>query len=339
MSAGEKALAKEMRRQEKERRKRIELANKMLIPVSKKTALSLGVISFDPDGVFYLEDRRWIKIFKMEGNPGNLLDVVKELTGRIRITMHMGAEGGSNFCHLTLMETGELYEEIRQKMSKDEAIIIKRVTIHPLAVDEAMNEIATNFYKDIRFSYASYVRGNKDWKKEVFFEMKEESKGFFAKGMYGESFFALAYPVKEVKSLLGQLENIYCPMYVSFDFNSLTEEEHSDYKRSMEKKYNKRFSIISEESFINLSLSVVILCDSRDARKIIEETVTSIFLNQGILLSPSFHMQKNVTESVLSFGLMEHKIMRNVTGDIAKQMMGGESDADAKIKVCTDKDL
>ncbi|SHK77428.1 hypothetical protein SAMN02745136_03311 [Anaerocolumna jejuensis DSM 15929] len=48
MSAGEKVIAKEMRRQEKERRKRIEQANKMLIPVSKKTAMTLGMISFDP---------------------------------------------------------------------------------------------------------------------------------------------------------------------------------------------------------------------------------------------------------------------------------------------------
>ncbi|MDF2596154.1 MAG: hypothetical protein K0R69_2495 [Clostridia bacterium] len=48
MSAGKKAITKEMRRHEKERRKRIEQAYKMLIPVSKKTALALGMISFDP---------------------------------------------------------------------------------------------------------------------------------------------------------------------------------------------------------------------------------------------------------------------------------------------------
>lgn len=166
MSAGEKAIAKEMRRQEKERRKRIELANKMLIPVSKKTACSLGMISFDPDGVFYLEDMQWIKIFTLEGNPKLLLDVVNKLSGRIRITMHIKGEGGS-ICHLTFMETGEIYEEVRQKMMQDEAVIRSVVSIHPYSVDEAMNAIAANFHQDIRFSYASYVRGNKDWSRRL----------------------------------------------------------------------------------------------------------------------------------------------------------------------------
>lgn len=332
MSAGEKAIAKEMRRQEKERRKRIELANKMLIPVSKKTAHSLGMISFDPDGVFYLEDMRWIKIFTLEGNPNLLLDVVNELSGRIRITMHIKGEGGS-ICHLTLMETGEIYEEVRQRMMQDEAVIRSVVSIHPYSVDEAMNEIAGNFYQDIRFSYASYVRGNKDWKKEVFFEVNEEREAFIAEGMYGESFIALSFPKEGRKGILHQLENIGCSMYVSFDLNSLTKEEHSDYKRAVEKKYNRRLPIVSEESFINLSLSIVILCDSKDARNIIEETVTSVCLGHGVLLAPSFHRQGVVAESVMSFGLRENKIMRNVSIEVAKQMMGGESDADAKIQV------
>ena len=332
MSAGEKAIAKEMRRQEKERRKRIELANKMLIPVSKKTALSLGMISFDPDGVFYLEDNRWMKTFQLEQNVEKLMEVVNKLEGRIRITLHMRGEGGS-VCHLSLMETGELYEEIRQKMITDEAVIRECVTIHPLTVDEVMNQIAEQFHQDIRFSYASYVRGNKDWKKEVFFDGKEESESFLAEGMYGESFSALSFPSEAKAGLIKQLEELQCPMYVSFDLNALTEEEHTDYKRAMEKKYNRRLAICTEEAFINLSLSIVILCDSKDARKIMEETVTSICLSHGVLLTPSYHMQSAVAESVISFGLMENKIMRNVSISVAKQMMGGESDADAKIQV------
>ena len=58
MSAGERAIAKEMRREEKERKKRIRLANKMLIPASKKTLESMHLNSFDPSGTFYLNDDR-----------------------------------------------------------------------------------------------------------------------------------------------------------------------------------------------------------------------------------------------------------------------------------------
>ena len=54
MTQGEKAILREQRRLEKEKKRRIELANKMLIPVGEKTGQSLGLISFDPSGVFRL---------------------------------------------------------------------------------------------------------------------------------------------------------------------------------------------------------------------------------------------------------------------------------------------
>lgn len=333
MNAGERAIAKEMKRQEKARRKQMELANKMLIPVSKKTAMTLEMTSFDPSGVFYLNENRWLKIFKMEGEIGKLVTVMQNLTGRIRITLHMGVDGGRATCHLSLMEFGELYEDVRQKMMEDEAILEKVVQLHPLDVDAAMNQIAANFTKNIRFSYASYVRGNKDWKKEAFYEMKEESKSFTFEGFYGESFHVLAFPTKKVNGLMKQLEELMCPMYVSVDLNSLTEEEHTDFKRGIEKRYNKRLPVNTEESFINLSLSAVIICDSDDVRKILEETITSVFLGHGVVITPSFHMQGEVAESMLSLGLLDYKIMRNVSLEIAGKMLGGEEDADTKIEV------
>ena len=47
-NAGMKAIAKEEKRMEKERKRQVELANKMLIPAGKKTLETLGLISFDP---------------------------------------------------------------------------------------------------------------------------------------------------------------------------------------------------------------------------------------------------------------------------------------------------
>ena len=159
MSAGERAIAKEMKRQEQEKIRQMKLANKMLIPVSKKTELTLELTSFDPNGVFYLSENRWMKIFKMEGEINKLVSVVQNLTGRVRITLHMDGDCGRESCHLSLMETGEMYEDVRQKMIEDEAVLSKAVILYPLDIDEAMNQIAVNFLKDIRFLYASYVRG------------------------------------------------------------------------------------------------------------------------------------------------------------------------------------
>lgn len=67
-NAGMKAIAKEEKRLEKERKRQVELANKMLIPVSKKTLETLGLISFDPKGVFRLKENRWMSVFLIIGD-------------------------------------------------------------------------------------------------------------------------------------------------------------------------------------------------------------------------------------------------------------------------------
>ena len=67
-NAGVRAIFKEEKRLEKERKIQVELANKMLIPVSKKTTETLGIISFDPSGVFRLLENRWMRVFKVSGD-------------------------------------------------------------------------------------------------------------------------------------------------------------------------------------------------------------------------------------------------------------------------------
>lgn len=336
-SAGERAILKEQKREEREKKRRIEQANKMLIPVSKKTNLSLGIISFDPEGTFRLTDKRWIKVFEADGDVCNLMANMKNLSGRIRVTLHLGADSGRDSCHITLMEIGEIYEEVRQQMKSDEEVLRKEISLKPLSVDEVMNRISSNHFKDIRFSYASYVRGNKDWKKECFAEVTEKSDSVIVDRNYGESFIALSYPSIMKTDLISRLREIGCQMSIFLDLNALTSEEQKDFTRAIEKRYNVKIPENMDEDYINVSLALSMICDSDDARKIVEQTVVSLYENAGVMLAPAYHMQKKVFESIESFGLMDAKTMRNVTSEVAKGLMGGESDADAKIKIRADE--
>lgn len=332
-SAGVKAIAKEEKRMEKERKRRIEIANKMLIPVSKKTMETLGLISFDPNGVFRLAENRWMNVFVVEGEPKALASIAAKLSGRIRIVWHFREDGGRATCYLVLMETGEIYEEVRQLMSKDEELLKEAVRMTPLSVDEVMNQIGEKFGQSIRFSYASYVRGNKDWKKECFLEITEEADRFLVGRLYGEAFHALSYPSIIKDGFIPRLGNLGCQAFVSLDMNSLTTEEELDFNRAIEKRYNRRLSADAGNEYLNVSLSIVIMCDSDDARKIIEKTVISIANGYELMLAPSFHEQRKVAESVISFGLIDKKIMRNVAVDVTDGLMGGGENADAKIEV------
>ena len=80
--------------------------------------------------------------------------------------------------------------------------------MHALSVDEVMNLVAVNFYQDLRFSYASFVRGKKDWKKECFFDSTEETAGFNAGRLFGESFTALAYPDDMEDGIFTHIKNL-----------------------------------------------------------------------------------------------------------------------------------
>lgn len=328
-NAGVRAIAKEEKRLEKERKRQVELANKMLIPVSKKTTETLGIISFDPSGVFRLLENRWMRVFKVLGDIKALASITPKLSGRIRIVWHLGEDGGRDTCHLLLMENGEIYEEVRQLMSKDEDLIKEIVRITSLNVDEVMNYISGEFGQNIRFSYASYVRGNKDWKKECFLEINEEAEKFTVGRLYGEAFYALSYPSILKEGFIETLRSLGCQMYVSLDVNSLTTEEQLDFNRAIEKRYNKRLSQVADSDYTNVSLALVILCDSDDAREIIEKTVMAVANGYDIMLTPSFYEQKKVTESVMSLALIDSKIMRNVKVDVVGNLMGGETNADA----------
>jgi hypothetical protein len=55
------------------------------------------------------------------------------------------------------------------------------------------------------------------------------------------------------------------------------------------------------------------------------------------VIAPSFHNQKRVSESALSLGLIDETLMRNVKTDVAKKLMGGDTDGDAKVEIRTDE--
>lgn len=332
-SAGERAILKEQRRLEKERQRQIALANKMLIPTGKKTLESLELESFDPSGVFHFLGGCWKKVYSFSGNTRKLPVVCKNLHGRIRVTFGMSKGDSKDTCYLTLTESGEIYEEVRNKMMEDEAKINEVSTLHPMTVDETMSLIGANFLQDIRFSYASEVRGKKDWKKECFGSLEEEMSSFKMKGLYGESFYCLSFPKSKKEGLIKQLKELDCPMYIAVDMNALSVEDQSDFNRALERRYHTRILSTEEESYLNTSMEMVILCDSDDAREIVEQTVLAIMTSYGVVSTVGYHFQRELAESILSLGLIDVTSMRNTNEEVVRMLIGGDPSADAKVEV------
>lgn len=298
--AGNRALLRKKKRLEREKKRRIEQANRMLIPANKKTKQSLGILSFDPKGVFRFKENRWMKVFELNENA--LREIVKMspmLRGRVRITMHKRKAGEKPTCFLTLMETGEIYEEIRKQFKGDETFLKKEDLLRQLSINEIMNQIAANFQKKLRFSYASNVRGKKDMKAECF---QKEGRG----------------------NIVEKLDQLGCEYYLCMDLNALSVEEQLDFKHALEKKYNKRLPLDKGKEFVNASLMILLLSDSLDAKKIVEEILKNLMRSEGILIAPAFDAQGAYLESVLSLGLCEKSLSRNTEVAVVKAMLGGE---------------
>ncbi len=329
MTQGEKAIRREERRMEKEKKRRIELANKMLIPVGEKTSKSLGLLSFDPSGVFRLGNNLWLKVFTIDSAKEVAVDAMLNILGTLRISIYL-SESGKATCHLSLMEEGEIYEDVRKKFAADEAVL-KSAKV--MLVDDVMGSIASNFYKDLRFSYASFVRGKRDWKKECFHEIAEEKSSFKMGRLFGESMAVCAYSDEIIPIDISDLANLSCPMYISWQMKTLKDEAEIYFRRYMEKQYNRKLLEVSGDNLINQSLSISFFCDSLDAREIVENTLASYFLKHGFLLIPGFGNQKQIAESSLSYGLTGYDLYRNVNTDIAMNTIGGESGESSKDKI------
>ena len=101
----------------------------------------------------------------------------------------------------------------------------------------------------------------------------------------------------------------------------------------MEKQFNRKLLGSSDEVLFNQSLSISFLCDSKDAREIVEGTLASYFLKKGLLLVPGFGNQRQIAESNLSYGLIRHDFYRNVSKDIADKTIGGGADESSEVQV------
>jgi len=94
-NTGERAILREEKRLAKEKKRQIETANKMLIPVSKKTNQSLGIQSFEPEGTIRLQNNRWLRVFEAtEDTLCQMVGASNKLNVGMRITMHMSDESG-----------------------------------------------------------------------------------------------------------------------------------------------------------------------------------------------------------------------------------------------------
>lgn len=316
---------REKRKAGKERKRLLKDANKALILTPKKTFKSMGLISFDPSGVFCFEEGRWLKTYVVTGNIGVLVEASLNLKSRLRITEKITpakGEPADEEYYVSLVAEGDIYDSIRKQFEADEEVLQEMIGVRALTVDEVLNVIDSQLSEKKRsLSYASFVRAKKDLFKEIFPEVKEKRDYFQVKESYGMSMFIMEYPSNANGNALNLLKELGCPAYVTFDFVRVSKSDKEDYVRTLEKRYARSLSPDRVEDFLNVSGEITIICDSKDAMEIVKGTVKRIFERSGFLVANVYGGQRECFLSQVSLGLLDYKNLRNVSVETMNKLM------------------
>ena len=225
--------SREERKAEKERKRLIKEANRMLISAPKKSANSMGFLSFDPSGAFCFDGGRWVKVFEVTGSIKGTVKAALKVKSRIRITERIApAKGESHTARafVSLIAEGDIYEPVREQFEADEVILQEMIGVRSLTVDEAIKVILMQLGGEKRsFSYASFVRAKRDLLKEISPEIVEERDHFQIEGSFGMSMFIMEYPDEASGDTLSLLKELGCPVFVTFDLVGISDLDKEDY--------------------------------------------------------------------------------------------------------------
>ena len=316
----------------KEKKRQIAQAKKMLIPAPKKTVNSMGLLSFDPSGAFRFEDGRWIKVYEALGPISDLTKVAQKVKERLRVSISIVPAKGESVekkIYVSVIAKGDIYDDVRQTFLIDEEIMQEMIKIRALPVDEVVSVIENQLRGEKKsFSYASFVRSKQDLKAIISPEMKEGRENFQLGATFGMSQFVMEYPNKLSGESLSLLEKLGCPVFLTMDFYGISELEKEDYIRTLEKRYAKNLNEDSVIDFMNVSISLSVLCDSYDALLIVRKTIERIFSKAGFLIAPCFGNQKEAFLSQISLGLIDTCNFRNVGTDFMSELLRREYGSD-----------
>lgn len=215
---------------------------------------------------------------------------------------------------LTLTGYGEKYDEVRKQFALDEAVLKESVGISPLSVDEAVKIIFSRLQGDGKeFSYASFVRSKKNLYDELFPKIVESYDSFQIEASYGTSLFIMNYPETVKWNAFTDLQKLGCPIFLTFQMSNVKEEERESYLRMLERRYCRNFPPQDVEKRISISCHMSFICDSADAREIIQRTILSLLSKEGYIVAPLYGKQRMGILSDISLGMVESREFRYIS--------------------------
>ena len=312
--AQKRAEKKAQRKAEKIRKRVIKEANKLLIPAPKRTLKSMGLICFDPAGAFRFDGNRWIRIYKVSGSVDKAVEAVARIKSKMRVTHCICGREEDDEYFITLTAEGEVYKLIQEQFEEDEKVLKELIGIEALSFDEAADVITAHLRGVCdKFDHKAFIKSKKDLLKEIAPQIREERSHLCMDDRYAKSFFFMEYPSSLLADIFSVLREEGCRVFMSFDLVGISDEDRSDYIRTLEKRYSAEIGDDGVIPFMNISGQLSFICPTEEIMQDLTKKVTKAYSDAGFLLAPVFGAQRESFLSQTTFGMFTYRNLRNVS--------------------------
>lgn len=330
----EKEEKRAQKRAEKEHKKEIERLNRMLIPVSKKTYESLGIISFDSKvATLRQADNKWLKTYKIEGlddlNRDEFIDeLVRLLPLRTRITSNFSEATDGHLIrtnYITFFTVGEIYESV--KLELDDLVdrinqIFPEINLVEISSNCLMNQIRRNFLNSgAELDFDTLRKRKNNWKDIAFKEIALTDDYFEIDDKTGVCMQVIQFPGSiDTNFLSVLLEWRSLPMMFITDIQPLDEASNDDFRRVLEKRFNRKVEE-PNEVYANIGFTLVLLTDDKEKKEELIADIEDLFSQHSMIIAPVYGNTADVLESSFSYGIKDYHSMRNLEVDQVKRLI------------------
>ncbi|MCR5338279.1 MAG: hypothetical protein K6E75_06950 [Lachnospiraceae bacterium] len=326
---------------ERDRVRRIKKANKMLIVMPKKTQRSLGLIQYDPSGVFHFLDGRWMKVFQISGGISHLPDALLLIRARAMFTHRMvrdmdsdvdsDMDADANTYYLSLFREGETYEPVRKAFSEDEETLKKSLHIRSITAEETIEEIRKmTTLLEKPFDFPEFMKKRRDLLSETVSKITADYSDFSMKGACGSSYFIMQYPGagSEILRTTDYLRNISDVVFISTELCAVSQEQREEQIQYLKTRYLGQPDERSIQPYVNGRIRIMMLCYDTESLGYAKANLEEAFYGAGYVISPLFGQQKESAESVLTLGMAQQGSQQNVPIETIREIFAKEHEHD-----------
>lgn len=215
----------------KEERRRIRELDRSVVGLSGLTASSMQITGIQSeDGVFELTDSRFVKVYAVPNNMGNITDITDKR--RCRLTVIHRKTGIMKL--LTVFYTGDYYSDVHDTIVEEEDKL-KLKGYNPLSVDDVLffMKMAGDGTPKM-FKHENITKKTDDWKRILFGGDRKETAGI----LKGENDAILPLTLIRLADDADSLVNADNEYVLSVDICHLPDDISERYKKMIDQKYN-----------------------------------------------------------------------------------------------------